>query len=251
MGRFITEDPVKDGLNWYVYCGNNPVAFVDPLGLILQLNGSGADVSKIWGYINQLTDDALVLTQIEEYGILTDKYIVTISERNNWGLSVGTSMIRRIIDDNLVCYVSVNNLRGSRQVAINYENAVNGSGTGSSVELNIEKTISVLTRNSYGKTQYEDMPKHIELGHELIHVLRAMGGNTKHYDNKGTYAYTTPNDETKTFTLKQEELETTGISYYPGFKYEGKPVNAWDWYTTENSLRAEHGLNRRVRYETD
>ncbi len=32
-GRFITEDPAKDGTNWYVYCGNNPVMFVDPSGL--------------------------------------------------------------------------------------------------------------------------------------------------------------------------------------------------------------------------
>lgn len=23
--RFITEDPAKDGSNWYAYCGNNPV----------------------------------------------------------------------------------------------------------------------------------------------------------------------------------------------------------------------------------
>ena len=23
--RFTTEDPAKDGLNWYAYCGNNPV----------------------------------------------------------------------------------------------------------------------------------------------------------------------------------------------------------------------------------
>ena len=23
--RFITEDPIRDGSNWYVYCGNNPV----------------------------------------------------------------------------------------------------------------------------------------------------------------------------------------------------------------------------------
>lgn len=23
--RFISEDPVKDGVNWYVYCGNSPV----------------------------------------------------------------------------------------------------------------------------------------------------------------------------------------------------------------------------------
>lgn len=30
--RFITEDPAKDGWNWYAYCGNNPVMRVDPSG---------------------------------------------------------------------------------------------------------------------------------------------------------------------------------------------------------------------------
>ena len=33
LGRFLTEDPAQDGLNWYVYCGNNPVMRVDPTGL--------------------------------------------------------------------------------------------------------------------------------------------------------------------------------------------------------------------------
>ena len=33
-GRFITEDPAKDGLNWYVYCGGNPVNRIDPTGLV-------------------------------------------------------------------------------------------------------------------------------------------------------------------------------------------------------------------------
>ncbi len=32
-GRFITEDPIKDGVNWYSYCGGNPVMFVDMWGL--------------------------------------------------------------------------------------------------------------------------------------------------------------------------------------------------------------------------
>ena len=31
-GRFITEDPVKDGLLWYAYANNNPLKFTDPTG---------------------------------------------------------------------------------------------------------------------------------------------------------------------------------------------------------------------------
>ena len=33
IGRFITQDPICDGLNWYTYCGNSPVMFRDPSGL--------------------------------------------------------------------------------------------------------------------------------------------------------------------------------------------------------------------------
>ncbi len=31
--RWMTVDPIKDGLNWYQYCGSDPVNFWDPLGL--------------------------------------------------------------------------------------------------------------------------------------------------------------------------------------------------------------------------
>ena len=32
MGRFITEDPARDGRNWFVYCENNPLVYTDPDG---------------------------------------------------------------------------------------------------------------------------------------------------------------------------------------------------------------------------
>ncbi|ARU42344.1 hypothetical protein CCB80_14780 [Armatimonadetes bacterium Uphvl-Ar1] len=32
-GRFLTRDPIKDGRNWYLYCGNSPVSRVDANGL--------------------------------------------------------------------------------------------------------------------------------------------------------------------------------------------------------------------------
>jgi len=33
LGRFVTEDPARDGTNWYEYCRNNPLKYMDPTGL--------------------------------------------------------------------------------------------------------------------------------------------------------------------------------------------------------------------------
>ena len=35
QGRFTQEDPIRDGSNWYSYCGGNPVMFTDPTGYAL------------------------------------------------------------------------------------------------------------------------------------------------------------------------------------------------------------------------
>jgi hypothetical protein len=32
LGRFVTEDPARDGSNWYEYCGNNPLKYTDQTG---------------------------------------------------------------------------------------------------------------------------------------------------------------------------------------------------------------------------
>lgn len=37
LGRFITEDPIRDGVNWFVYVNNNPLKFIDPSGLNPQI----------------------------------------------------------------------------------------------------------------------------------------------------------------------------------------------------------------------
>jgi len=32
VGSFTQEDAARDGLNWYVYCGGNPIRYIDPSG---------------------------------------------------------------------------------------------------------------------------------------------------------------------------------------------------------------------------
>ncbi|NLW46759.1 MAG: hypothetical protein GXY86_05440 [Firmicutes bacterium] len=44
VGRFISPDPEEDGENWYAYCGNDPVNYIDPDGR-LSLRGWGV----LWG----------------------------------------------------------------------------------------------------------------------------------------------------------------------------------------------------------
>ena len=58
IGRFITEDPAKDGLNWYSYCGGNPVIFVDPWGLAIteedrQAYYDGRMSRNMWKLLNE------------------------------------------------------------------------------------------------------------------------------------------------------------------------------------------------------
>jgi RHS repeat-associated protein len=66
VGRFITRDPIGDGSNWYAYCANDPVAFVDFDGLkTMALTGSDllADGDRIdyrFGDVGDAVDRAII-----------------------------------------------------------------------------------------------------------------------------------------------------------------------------------------------
>ena len=52
-GRFISEDPIKDGLNWYSYCAGDPVRFVDSWGLeTVELNDR-PDSKSVFGNVKE------------------------------------------------------------------------------------------------------------------------------------------------------------------------------------------------------
>ncbi|MBQ4631249.1 MAG: RHS repeat-associated core domain-containing protein, partial [Clostridia bacterium] len=72
-GRFISEDPAMDGTNWYVYCSNNPVMFVDPCGL-----------SSYIFYADGMGDQAKVRADIytEQYG--TNSYTIHVGSANEF-----------------------------------------------------------------------------------------------------------------------------------------------------------------------
>ena len=59
LGRFMTEDPAKDGLNWYIYCNNDPVNMADQWGLApFDLFSTPDDAAADFGlYIGQKSID--------------------------------------------------------------------------------------------------------------------------------------------------------------------------------------------------
>jgi len=96
-GRFTSEDPIRDGLNWYTYAGSNPVFFIDPWGLF---SGIYFDM-----YLMEAPHDPTTreyyLTLWEQGGILNDsitptedpkKTVMTSDERKE--LESATALIR-------------------------------------------------------------------------------------------------------------------------------------------------------------
>jgi len=55
IGRFMQTDPVgyADGINWYLYCRNNPLLFIDPSGTTITITSTPEDLS----YMDPMSDN--------------------------------------------------------------------------------------------------------------------------------------------------------------------------------------------------
>ena len=77
LGRFTTQDPARDGVNWWAYCGGNPITFVDPTGMSIddwQDNGDGtwtvkSEGAKLWDVWGADSYDVTGLTEEEARNI--------------------------------------------------------------------------------------------------------------------------------------------------------------------------------------
>ena len=73
LGRFISEDPARDEINWYVYCSGNPVNAFDPSGLI--------SVIFVSSNMEKQADDRKKY-YTEKYG--TDSYKIIVDSANSF-----------------------------------------------------------------------------------------------------------------------------------------------------------------------
>lgn len=51
LGRFITQDPARDGANWYEYCRSNPLGFVDTDGRSITAAAGTAGVKWLISFV--------------------------------------------------------------------------------------------------------------------------------------------------------------------------------------------------------
>jgi len=175
LGRFITEDPVKDGNNWYVYCGGNPVVFTDPWGLVYYVNGLEEQENRFLEYVRVNYGDS-------RFKLTTDSKKLYIDESLVNTYNGGSHTFRNIIDAGM---------SSSDIITVNFDDTVEFSQT----KLYIGET--EITPNNYNNDMYtENRSVTIVLGqdfdfiHENVHGVDWVEKKDQQIIyGKGYYAY--------------------------------------------------------------
>lgn len=235
MHRFISEDPAKDGLNWYAYAGCNPTKYVDPWGLLMTISGTKEQKTAMFEQLQLLSDDKL------EMDIDTGK--VTYVPSDNVQRVKATSLVREIIDNDVECTIKYTDL----DIDTTDEEFKKNKLKNVTVLFNPEHTPKVYASDESSiKPIKKPAPAFMMLAHELVHAHRRMNGVIK-VINISRAIYFSPTRE-KCFGIwcYPEELETTGINYY------SVQLDTWDriisahlvdtseFPYTENALRDEY-----------
>ena len=246
LGRFTTEDPARDGLNWFVYVGHNyvghnPLRFIDPSGLELKINS--VDGSLDDDFMNEVET---ALQNIDPSAkVDRDTGLIYQDEEIGYsGHEKGNSLINRMLeDDNSISIIDSRDEKlDSIDKRIRNENMAsakdygkaseNGVGSDGYVFWNPDGQFSPPSLQPDGTIQNEARPPFIGLGHELIHG--------DHYQ-RGTYSQEGKSDylglENNIHSANMEERNTVGV---------GGNNNALD--VTENDLRSESSINPRAFY---
>lgn len=228
-------DPLAEkypNVSGYVYCIGNPVKLIDTDGRKIVLVGSKKERMTILRYLQRLTNDNLsVNKKTGEVTIRGKRW-----DNRNKKLNVGTALIRDVINHKRTTKIQIGEEEDVNRYHATYRrDQSNGKGTDGYINLNFSQPVDLTVEDSKtGKTIKEHAPMEITIGHELIHAYSAMNGDAAPEYYESNYRYKNTEGklvETKSWTT---ELETVGI--IGNRKY------------TENKLRKEHKLNKRVKY---
>lgn len=234
IGRFISEDPIKDGSNWYAFCNNNPVTFIDPSGMKLTCDEKNSE--RIISLLREISGNSLALKYADGQINITKTY----DTKNH----VGQTLVSDLINALEEVYISIGlDPEGETNSELPaYESAPmqifidpdNETGMG---------IFSTYVQQAEGKEIIEEIKPYIVFGHELVHAWRDVKGlDIPSREGIGLI----PKDAPQLW--REEELQTMGINYTDEF---GNPIRRYNSYIgiiSENGLRLENNLNRRISY---
>ncbi len=71
VGRFVSEDPMMNGVNWFAYCGSNPVNNTDSTGLMIDILCSSLDDAA--ERIQEAAQGSAIKGQVENLVMMIDE----------------------------------------------------------------------------------------------------------------------------------------------------------------------------------
>ena len=240
IGRFISQDfsslhsPEKflfdpQQLNLYSYVRNNPLNYIDPLGLELRINGTQEYANTTFQSLQQIYSN-IVMTKVDN----NNNYVVTFREGVKLDNSKSSQLLRQaILPSNVITITMPSD--GRNGTSGNSLDAQFKKPTDATIYFApSDKSATPVYNPKDKKVTWESTPSWLGLAHEMIHGLHliygdyTMGGD----DYKGVNGKIYKSDN----GANNEEVRTVGLGH--NRKYE----------VTENNLRREKGLKLRNNY---
>ena len=229
IGRFTQEDPIRDGMNWYSYCGGNPIRYIDPSGLAARIVDNNREA---FDALQKLTDDVLYMDE---------KGKVWIEETRSGDKINGTELVRRILWEKEVTIV----------IEVNNEvNMTEYDPVTSTITLKTDNpALPTYKSDGSGRSEGVVPDLFIVLGHELIHADHYINGDYYEKREKRTWnmyynEYGTGVDDFS----NEEEMRTVGpIQWEVDTGRRNRNAKNGD-DITENDLRWENGIALRSGY---
>jgi RHS repeat-associated protein len=235
LGRWLSIDRLAfkySDRSSYETFANNPLIFVDVNGDSIKLFRRDENAWIIKGWLQTLTNDKLTVDA--NGNIIIEKMN---SENLDQTLTSGTSLIRELVSNEGIVTIRLNDQFISQALTLQTEDSRNPSKGAKWVDVHFDRkhTYDFNVENpANGNTELEVLTKNeIVLGHELIHAYRMLKGLNKS-NVEASIEYKNRKGENRIETYNLEEYETIGLK--GNFKY------------TENKLRKEHKLKKRVSY---
>ena len=264
-GRFTSEDPVKDGTNWYSYCAGNPVMFSDASGLKAQVFGRSQTGEVDFNNLPTATEEERMAFQMLLQATTRDTVTVledgtvqlelndseeVLNAPANVRRDAGTAVLRSIVlDERNTVILQIGPTDGLRD-------RVQGQDLNTHVvHMTMESGKDLFWDFATNSVQLMENPASVILQHEFIHTLRVINGDVK--EGSGYYSYIDEYGNQQYGVAPIEELETSGIDYYTGVIRDhngnitgltGNFVQASKWAISESAIRREHMMGDRIRY---